>query len=275
MKNHLVASAAEDQMKTRICLALVLCLGLWPALSALAQTPRRNSSIQSGQSYHNDVSRALRDLPVLWPSNEGKEENDGEDNLNPKVPLPWHVDVPDPVVDRGAFLRFLLPDVMPAPILNFDGIPFPGVACNCRPPDTNGSVGLNQYVQIVNKGYQVFDKITGASTLGPLGITSIWSGFTGACETAGFGDPVVLYDHIANRWLVSQFAGLAGVPTDECIAISTTSDAAGTYNRYAFHLGSNFFDYPHLGVWPDGLLHVHERVRLGRQLFPGSPGLCL
>ena len=183
---------------------------------------------------------------------EGKDGDEREANLNPKVPLPLHVDVPDPVVDRGAFLRFLLPDVMPAPILNFDGIPFPGVACNCRPPDTNGSVGLNQYVQIVNKGYQVFDKITGASTLGPLGITSIWSGFTGACETAGFGDPVVLYDHIANRWLVSQFAGLAGVPTDECIAISTTSDAAGTYNRYAFHLGSNFFDYPHLGVWPDG-----------------------
>ena len=42
------------------------------------------------------------------------------------------------------------------------------------------------------------------------------------------------------------------VPTDECIAISTTSDATGTYNRYAFHLGTNFFDYPHLGVWPDG-----------------------
>ena len=65
------------------------------------------------------------------------------------------------------------------------------------------------------------------------------------------GDPVVLYDHIANRWLISQFAG-GGVPTDECIAISTTSDATGTYNRYAFHLGTNFFDYPHLGVWPDG-----------------------
>ena len=198
----------------RVFIGLVLCLGLSPAAPALAQTPRRNSSIQSGQSYHNDVSPALRDLPVLWPPNERKDGDEREANLNPKVPLPWHVDVPDPVVDRGAFLRLLLPDVMPAPILNFDGIPFPGVACNCRPPDTNGAVGLNQYVQIVNKGYQVFDKITGASTLGPLGITSIWSGFTGACETAGFGDPVVLYDHIANRWLISQFAGPGFRPTN-------------------------------------------------------------
>ena len=140
---------------------------------------------------------------------------------------------------------------MPATILNFDGIPFPGVGCNCAPPDTNGAVGLTQYVQMVNEGYQVFNKTTGASVLGPLGITSIWSGFGGVCQTNGRGDPVVLYDHLANRWLISQFAG-SPVPTDECIAISTTSDATGTYNRYAFHLGSNFFDYPHLGVWPDG-----------------------
>jgi hypothetical protein len=76
------------------------------------------------------------------------------------------------------------------------------------------------------------------------------SSFGGACEIAGDGDPVVLYDQLANRWVITQFAGSA-VPTDECIAVSTTSDATGTWNRYAFHLGSDFFDYPHLGVWPD------------------------
>jgi hypothetical protein len=138
---------------------------------------------------------------------------------------------------------------MPGTILNFDGIPFPGVACNCAPPDTNGAVGLTQYVQIVNEGYQVFDKGTGISTFGPVGISAIWSGFGGVCETAGHGDPVVLYDKLANRWVVSQFAG--SVPTDECIAVSTSSDATGSYNRYGFHLGSNFFDYPKLATWPD------------------------
>src|SRR2546423_3955297 len=164
--------------------------------------------------------------------------------------MPLHVDMPDPVVDRG-LLGLLVPDTMPATILNFDGIPYPGVSCNCAPPDTNGEVGATQYVQIVNEGYQVFSKSTGASVFGPVGITTIWSGFGGVCETAGDGDPVVLYDQLAGRWLVSQFAG-AGTPTDECIAISTTSDATGAYYRYDFHLGSNFFDYPHLSVWPDG-----------------------
>ena len=65
---------------------------------------------------------------------------------------------------------------MPATILNFDGIAYPGVNCNCHPPDTNGVVGATQYVQMVNEGYQVFNKTTGSSVLGPLGITTLWSG---------------------------------------------------------------------------------------------------
>jgi hypothetical protein len=161
---------------------------------------------------------------------------------------------------------------MPAPALNFDGIPFPGVACNCAPPDTNGEVGATQYVQIVNEGYQVFNKSTGLSVFGSVSIATIWSGFGGVCENNGHGDPVLLYDQLANRWLVSQFAG-ASVPTDECIAISTSSDAAGSFNRYAFHLGTNFFDYPHLGVWPDAYymsMNVYNsagKVFLGPQPF--------
>src|SRR5712675_2818222 len=98
---------------------------------------------------------------------------------------------------------------MPSPLLNFDGVFFPGVACNCAPPDTNGEVGATQYVQMVNEGFQVFDKTTGASVLGPSGITTLWSGFGGVCQNNGSGDPVVLYDRLANRWLISQFAGVS------------------------------------------------------------------
>ena len=63
------------------------------------------------------------------------------------------------------------------------------------------------------------------------------------------------------------------VPTDECIAVSTSSDATGSYNRYGFHLGTNFFDYPHLGVWPDAYYMAMDvynsagTVRLGPQPF--------
>ncbi len=195
-------------------------------------------------SYHNDVSKPLRDMPA-WPEQALQEHEAAE---NPLIPLS-HKDAPDLVVDRGTLLSQLAPSI-PAPILNFAGIQFPGVVCSCAPPDPNGEVGATQYVQIVNEGYQVFNKTTGASVLGPVSIVSIWSGFGGVCQTSGDGDPVVLYDQIANRWIISQFAG-SGIPTDECIAVSTSSDATGSYNRYGFHLGTNFFDYPHLGVWPD------------------------
>ena len=81
---------------------------------------------------------------------------------------------------------------MPSTGLNFDGIAFPGVNCNCAPPDTNGEVGATQYVQIVNEGLQVFNKATGASVLGPIDIQTLWSGFGGVCQSNGEGDPVVL-----------------------------------------------------------------------------------
>ncbi|MEP6568858.1 MAG: hypothetical protein ABJC10_03715, partial [Acidobacteriota bacterium] len=175
-----------------------------------------------------------------------------EANENPKIPSAVnHKDSADPVVQSASSVLAFAGINMPSPSLNFDGIGFPGVSCNCAPPDTNGEVGATQYVQMVNEGYQVFNKTTGASVLGPSGITTLWSGFGGVCQNNGSGDPVVLYDQIANRWVITQFAGVS-VPTDECIAVSTSSDATGSYNRYDFHLGSNFFDYPHLSVWPDG-----------------------
>ncbi len=221
------------------------------------------NGVISGESYKNDVSPALRDIPPA-PLVKG---NPRIENENPSLMPHNHLDQLDTVVQK-----FIAPLVMPTPILNFDGIPFPGVVCNCAPPDTNGEVGATQYVQIVNEGYQVFRKSDGVSLLGPVAITNIWSGFGGVCQTAGDGDPVVLYDQLANRWLISQFAG-SGVPTDECIAVSTSNDATGTYNRYGFHLGTNFFDYPHLAVWPDAyymadnVFNSAGTLRLGPQPF--------
>jgi len=207
----------------------------------------QRTTVTVGTSVRNDTSAPLRDMK---PSNVGRKV-EHEANENPKVPAAnRHKNSADPVVQSGDSLLAFAGINMPSPLLNFDGVPFPGVACNCAPPDTNGEVGATQYVQIVNEGFQVFNKTTGASVLGPSGITSLWSGFGGVCQNNGNGDPVALYDQIANRWIITQFAGVS-VPTDECIAVSTTSDATGSYNRYDFHLGSNFFDYPHLSVWPD------------------------
>jgi hypothetical protein len=219
-------------------------VGVTSALTVSSSQEQRDAVIV-GASVHNDTSPALRDMKQ---AKLGKKV-EHEANENPKLPNN-HIDATDPVVQGPNSLMAFAGIAAPNPILNFDGIGFPGVSCNCAPPDTNGEVGATQYVQMVNEGYQVFNKNTGASVLGPSGITTLWSGFGGVCQNNGSGDPVVMYDQIANRWIITQFAGVS-VPTDECIAVSTTSDATGSYNRYAFHLGSNFFDYPHLSVWPD------------------------
>jgi malectin (di-glucose binding ER protein)/carboxypeptidase family protein len=210
--------------------------------SAVAQETQTGGPVV-GYDYNHDISAPLSDLqPVV------QKGQTGEPQAKPLLTLPNALNNQRTVRDRVVQDTPGTPN-MPSPILNFEGIDFPGVNCNCAPPDTNGEVGLSQYVQIVNQGFQVFDKSTGSSILGPLDIATLWSGFGGVCE-GGFGDPVVLYDQLANRWVVTQFAG-TGIPTDECIAVSTTSDATGSYNRYGFHLGEDFFDYPKLGVWPD------------------------
>jgi subtilisin-like proprotein convertase family protein len=210
-----------------------------------AVKPKNAVQFHGVASYHNDTSAPARELAKL-PAKSFEHES----NRNPKIPS-RHLDSPDPVV-QSRHVRAIdaLTLNIPSTILNFDGIPYPGVNCSCHPPDTDGYIGKTQYVQIVNEGYQVFDKTTGASQLGPVNISSIWSGFGGVCETSGQGDPIVLYDHLADRWVITQFAGGSTI-TDECVAVSTTSDATGSYNRYGFHLGSNFFDYPKLAVWPD------------------------
>ncbi|MDQ6860551.1 MAG: hypothetical protein M3032_05265 [Verrucomicrobiota bacterium] len=270
MKKNSFARSAFFHPRTLV--ALLLCMGgaffaliafgMFSGSTVVAQSSdssRSEQPIQVVQSYKNDVSPPMRDVPEISARASWKEEH--EANENPKVPH-RHQDMADPVIQNQQFkaagtsssvLNALAPSIT-TPLTSFDGIVFPGVGCNCAPPDTNGAVGQTQYVQIVNEGYQVFDKNTTASVLGPKSISSVWTGFGGACETGGAGDPVVLYDHLANHWLISQFAKATstGPITDECVAISTTADATGTYYRYGFHLGSNFYDYPHLSVWPDG-----------------------
>ena len=135
--------------------------------------------------------------------------------------------------------------------LNFDGIGDGkyGFTVMYAPPDTVGAVGATQYVQWVNAAFAIFDKRTGAKLYGPVPGNVLWSGFGGGCESNNNGDPVVLYDKLANRWVMSQFS-VSTLPYLQCIAVSTTPDATGAWHRYSFQY-TYFDDYPKMGVWPD------------------------
>jgi hypothetical protein len=144
------------------------------------------------------------------------------------------------VVDPVIQIRDGAAQTVGAPIVNFAGL-----SSNANPPDTVGDVGTNHYVQMVNATtFQVFSK-AGAPLTGPIVFGTLWP-IGDPCRNNP-GDPMVVYDHLADRWLLSQL----GNPNNMCIAITQTGNpTAGTFFLYNFNL-VDFPDYPKFGVWPD------------------------
>jgi len=216
-----------------------------------APTAAQARRLESGFAVKHDVSPSLATLAKRAPS-----EGAADKEVSIKVPsrLPGRAKPANAGPDR---LRQVSPsgERTPAPLLSVEGISDDDnsrlVGFRVVPPDTQGDVGRNQYVQWVNLLMAVYDKKTGKRVFGPVLGNAVWEGFGGICETNNDGDPIVLYDHLADRWMISQFA--IGSDGHQCIAVSTTSDPAGSYFRYDFLItkgGLN--DYPKFGVWPDG-----------------------
>jgi hypothetical protein len=145
------------------------------------------------------------------------------------------------------------------------------------PPDTTGDLGPNHYVQWVNLRYSIYtltrdaaNAITGFNLVGgfPKNGNVVWQGFGGRCESDNDGDPIVQYDQLANRWVLTQFA-VSGTPYTQCVAVSTGSDPTGTYHRYAFSYSRDFNDYGKMGVWPDGYYIAYNMFKSGRS-FSGN-----
>ena len=126
--------------------------------------------------------------------------------------------------------------VLKSPTLEWNGL------SGANPPDPSGAVGPNHYMQMVNSQYRVFDK-TG---------TILKTGSLGSLLGAGGGDPIVLYDKFADRWLLSQFSDPFASAKELYVAISETGDPTGAYYLYVFNVGSAFPDYPKYSVWSDG-----------------------
>ena len=207
------------------------------------------------KNVKHDTSPPLRTLkPKPYKARTEHEEH--------KVPTPQSSSSPDQVVQSSA-------PTGAAPITgnNFDGV----AVQDSLPPDPNGAAGLSQYVQIVNESFQVFSK-SGASLYGPVPTNTLFTTFGGDCELNNDGDATVIYDHLADRWVISQFAVSSGPPYYQCVAVSTSSDATGIWHRYAFQYDS-FPDYPKLGSWPDAYYETFNLFDDSTSAFLG-PEVC-
>lgn len=201
----------------------------------------------------------LRDLPYVAPTKESEEE--GPLRRHPRKDLKNA-----PGLSSGQTLDGAIhPDApvapnMPGPSRTFAGMNSQ-LACNgCLPPDTDGDVGPNHYMQAVNSSIRVHDK-TGNVVAGPVTFNAFFSAMgtgTPCGANVNGGDPVVFYDHLADRWIVTDFAfpAFPGTSFYQCIGVSKTSNpVTGGYWLYAVQVdpgNPNYIgDYPKFGMWPD------------------------
>lgn len=241
--------------RPRILLAFTLCLmgGLLAMLSLAAPTPPRIRAAQRAgfkprviYSVANGVSPRVRDLQATLPLVEGPPYF--VEPIRPIHPphAPPTLPVQDPVQQTSTPAL-----AMPSPLQTFEGMNRAEGCGNCIPPDPNGAVGPNHYAEMVNSSYSIYSK-TGTRLAGPIHIKVLFSVLVGSrCAATNDGDPIVVYDHLADRWVLSQFSVNSGNgPYAQCIAVSQTSDPTGAYYVYDFDQPV-FNDYPKLGVWPD------------------------
>jgi hypothetical protein len=259
-----------------------------PAREAGVGIVRAGSSVSNGTGVSTDKTLSSFGPNVIDGVFQGESPAVSTLPILPVIPGPLHV-IANESLQPGGNTNDHDPVVqhrkgtgpISAPIQSFDGICLPfgppcaqPSSCSCLPPDTDGEVGGSQYVQAVNTDFAVYSK-TGAVLRTSTPINELWANTSGECKIHNDGDPVVVYDQIARRWLISQFiATPTGDPGDdqygECIAVSTSSDATGSYYLYEFDFGTDvFYDYPKIGVWPDGYYMMANEFPTGSETSAG------
>src|SRR5215213_6890710 len=240
----------------------------------------------SSQAVGFAVSKPLAEVArnqrraVLTEEDREREEHEAAENPVTRVISPQAKAEADAAIERGEVrdtaLQTNIPERnMPSPITTFEGLGrTENIAAgfgSLSPPDTNGDVGPNHYVQQDNLLVRVWDK-AGTPLTAPFKLSTLFTPLGGSCALSDKGDPIVLYDQLADRWMLSQFGFVSDTapPFFQCIAISKTSDPTGAYYLYAFQTpGAEFPDYPHLGVWPDGYYMMDHQFTEPGDIYNG------
>jgi len=238
----------------------------------LQQVKSQAPEVQKAVAF--DISAPLRDIhakkTVFWKkwSTEVEKEIPNKFHIKPVI-HPGYMNQADGAMqksDKKAAMAAVI-----TPLVNFDGLDnSDNIGGRVTPPDPAGDVGPNHYVQAVNCMLQVFSK-TGTSLYGPVETSTLWTGFSGNWDGHNDGDAIIMYDEIADRWIISQFAVDCGTYPNfteyELVAVSQTADPTGAYYRYAFKF-DYMPDYPKMGVWRDGYYIAANRFNTNSSSSP-------
>jgi hypothetical protein len=226
-------------------------------------------------SYPTKFDKTPKPLREMFDTGEKPEPARGGKDFEPGKPQAVgnsNKPFTDPLADQSVGMTSALAEIK----ASTNGTPV-NPAQAVAPPDTTGDVGPNHYVQWVNLRYAIYtltrdasNQITAFNLVPgfPKNGNVVWSGFGGRCQSDNDGDPIVQYDQLADRWILTQFA-VSATPFTQCVAVSTSPDPTGTYFRYSFSYNRSFNDYPKMGVWPDAYYISYNMFRNGSS-FTGN-----
>jgi hypothetical protein len=217
----------------------------------------------------------LRSLPYVAPKPEFEERR----LMRYPHPGTGKTNILSSANGTSAYVQQLIKNIwrpaptMPGPLLTFEG---QGNTCGCQPSDSEGDVGPNHYVEAVNESIRIFDK-SGNTLAGPISYNSFFAGLTGTpCTFANDGDPYVVYDTAADRWLISDFAfpSFPGSSFYQCIGVSQTPNpVSGGWFLYAIQVDpanpTYLGDYPKFALWNSGGSPAQNAYFLTMNLFSG------
>jgi hypothetical protein len=258
-----------------VFLIAILCAVSSLPLTVVQSQSERALEVRAEISHPIHFDKTTKPLREMFDTGEPQKPARGGKDFEPGRPAKvdnTNREFTDPLAARGVGLPSALSD----PKASVVGTPV-DPAARVAPPDTTGDVGPNHYVQWVNLRYSIYtltrdgsNNITGFNLVPgfPKQGNVVWQGFGGRCQSDNDGDPIVQYDQLADRWVLTQFA-VSNTPYTQCVAVSTSPDPTGTYFRYAFSYDRSFNDYPKMGVWPDAYYISYNMFRNGRS-FTGN-----
>lgn len=256
----------KGRVTTFAVMSMFIALLLPFSIAAQSTTGEEHRAEVSKPTHFDKSNRPLRDVPDTTIS----EAPRGGKDFEPGRPQPVG-SVNPKTIDPLAQQSFGSTAAVAEPKASVTGT---GVDPNARvaPPDTTGDLGPNHYVQWVNSRYAIYtltrdanNAISGFNLVPgfPKNGNTVFAGMNSRCATTNDGDPIVQYDQMADRWILTQFVAGAA-PYLQCVAVSTTPDPTGTYNRYEYSYATDFNDYGKMGVWSDSYVITFNMFKRGR-----------
>ncbi len=144
-------------------------------------------------------------------------------------------------------------------VANFAGLSLldtnPLVGGNYAPPDTDGAIGINHFVEFINGGYAVYNR-SGVLQAPAISDSSFWlnAGAPAALVNQGLSDTRIKFDPASQRWFAAEITlgttASGNANNSVLLAVSKDANPLNGWTSTNFNVAgtTRFNDYPTLSV---------------------------